>query len=383
MTRARPWPPIHPQRTLRRGLTPSALIGSVAAVVLVALLLATPARATQTAPAASGERPTGSDAAALRLIERAAGADATTTYEGTQFVASWGARSSSHLLLVRHGPDVGTSVRDLGTGGRSAPAVRKDDEAVSALDNAQALDLLTRNYHVVTAGQDWVAGRAADVIDAWRRAEHRAHPVASFWLDRETGVLLRRESYDRDGKTVRGSAFFDIRVDASVIPTDDKLSVREPPAGRVADARQLAESDLQAIARAGWTCPRRLADGLELRGARSLPDPAGKVMHLAYSDGLATVSVFEQRGRLDDADLDGFRQVSLGGGTIYVHDGIPQQLVWMSRDTVFTVVTDAPDETVAAVVAGLPRAEPSDAGLMARLGRGFARAAAWFASPSR
>ena len=103
------------------------------------------------------------------------------------------------------------------------------------------------------------------------------------------------------------------------------------------------------------------------------------MVHLAYSDGLATVSVFEQRGRLDDAGLDGFRQVRLGGGTVHVRDGVPAQLVWMSDDTVFTVVTDAPDETVAAVVAALPMPEPADTGLMARLGRGFSRAAAWFA----
>ena len=381
MTRALPGALTRRRRTPRRVLTPSSMVVSaLAAVVLVALLLVPPAPAAPASPDTGRDRkPAGSDVAALRLIERASGADATTAYEGTQFVASWGSRSSSHLLHVRHEPGRGTAVRMLGNGERSAAALREDGGAVSALDNAEALDLLKRNYDVLTSGRGSVAGREADIIDAWRRADDdRRHPVARFWLDRATGVLLRRESYDATGRTVRGSAFFDVRVDEprSVSVAASPLA---PPGPGGSDARRLGKAELKALEATGWTCPGRLADGFELREARRLPDPAGQVIHLAYSDGLATVSVFEQRGRLDDGGLDGFRRVRLGGGVVHVHDGVPQQLVWMSRDTVFTVVTDAPDETVAAVVAALPMAGQSDAGLVARLGRGLSRAVAWFA----
>jgi sigma-E factor negative regulatory protein RseB len=359
----------------------SIVLSAAAAVVILTLLLVPPVRATAAPPEDARDDQVGSDVAALRLIERASGAEATTAYEGTQFVASWGSRSTSHLLHVRHEPGRGTIVQMLGNGAHSGGGLREDGDAVSALANAEALDLLERNYDVLTSGVESVAGREADVIEAWRHDDaDRAHPVARFWLDRGSGVLLRRESYDETGRTVRGSAFFDIRVDepklAAVAPSSPDASalpdVSDPDHG------QLRE-DLTAMTSAGWICPPRLADGLELRAARRLDNQSGQVLHLAYSDGLATVSVFEQRGRLDDAGLDGFRQVRLGGGTVHVRDGLPQQLIWTSRDTVFTVVTDAPDETVAAAVAALPMAEPADVGLMARLGRGFSRAAAWFA----
>ena len=382
MTQARPG--LGRRRHHERGVAPSSMVlSAAAAVVILALLLVPPGRAAASPPGDAREDYAGSDVAALRLIERASSAEATTAYEGTQFVASWGSRSTSHLLHVRHEPGRGTTVQMLGNGARSGGGLREDREGVSALDNAEALDLLTRNYDVLTSGVDSVAGREADVIEAWRRHDAgREHPVARFWLDRGSGVLLRRESYDATGRTVRGSAFFDIRVHepmlAGFAPSSPGGSASPDPSD--SDEDQLRAQDLTEMESAGWICPPRLADGLELRAARRLSNASGRVVHLTYSDGLATVSVFEQRGRLDDKGLAGFRQVSLGGGTVHVRDGLPQQLVWMSRGTVFAVVTDAPDETVAAVVAALPMAEPADMGLLARLGRGFARAAAWFAS---
>ena len=376
------------RRRYRRGLgTPASMavssmaVSAAAAVVILVLLLAPPARGTPSAPEQTEDRRSGSEVAALRLIERASGADATTAYEGTQFVASWGSRSTSHLLRVRHHPGEGTTVQMLGNGAGSARSLRQHADSVSALDNAEAMDLLTRNYDVLTSGVDSVAGREADVIEAWRRdAAGRAYPAARFWLDRDSGVLLRRESYNATGRTVRGSAFFEIRVDEAKVSDGEESASEpaEPSAVGDSDDGSLDE-DVTAMQSAGWTCPRRLADGLELRAARRLDSRSGQVVHLSYSDGLATVSVFEQRGRLDDTGLEEFRRVRLGSGMVHVRDGVPQQLVWMSRDTVFTVVTDAPDETVAAVVAALPPAEPTDVGLMARLGRGLSRAAAWFA----
>ena len=381
MTRARPG--LGRRRCHGRGIsTPTSMVlSAAAAVVILALVFMPPAQAAPQSPEDARDDYAGSDVAALRLIERASGADATTTYEGTQFVASWGSRSTSHLLRVRHDPGRGTTVQMLGNGAGSGGGRREDADAVSALDNVHALDLLKRNYDVRARGVDSVAGREADVIEAWRRHDAgREHPVARFWLDRGSGVLLRRESYDATGRTVRGSAFFDIRVDEAK-PSGVARSAPDRSASPDAIAPELAASreELTAMESAGWICPRRLADGLELRKARRLSNESGHVLHLAYSDGLATVSVFEQRGRLDEAGLEGFRQVHLGGGVVHVRDGLPQQLIWTSHDMVFTVVTDAPDETVASAVAALPMAEPSDVGLIARLGRGFSRAAAWFA----
>ena len=289
---------------------------AAAAVVVLVLLLAPSAQGAPLSPEKIEDPRAGSEVAALRLIERASGADATTAYEGTQFVASWGSRSTSHLLRVRHHPSEGTTVQMLGNGADSARSLRQDGDSVSALDNAEAMDLLTRNYDVLTSGVDSVAGREADVIEAWRRdAAGRAYPAARFWLDRHSGVLLRRESYDATGRTVRGSAFFDIRVDEAK-PADGEASaseLAEPPAVGDPDDGSLGQ-DVTAMQTAGWTCPRRLADGLELRAARRLDNQSGQVIHLSYSDGLATVSVFEQRGRLDDTGLEDFRQVRLGSG---------------------------------------------------------------------
>ena len=76
-----------------------------------------------------------------------------------------------------------------------------------------AVALLTRYYSLRMGTADRVAGRETDVVEAVRPgADGRV--VARFWLDRESGVVLRREVYDAAGRAVRVSAFTDVRLTA-------------------------------------------------------------------------------------------------------------------------------------------------------------------------
>lgn len=361
--------------TRTRSLT---LVTSALASVLVAVLLAPPSTAGTRGVAVRTDAVDPSGAEALRLLERASDAEAATTYSGVQFVASWSGQpgvSRSHLVRVEHVPGMGTAVEVLDTGdGLEAGSHREAVGAGGSPGRAEALRLLARNYALATAGSATVAGREVDLVEVRHREDTGAGALAArFWLDRDSGVLLRREAYDESGRTVRASSFLDVSIGEPVRMPDVALRLPDAEDGR------MGPQGVAAMRAQGWFCPRELAEGLILLEARALEDDSGPIVHLVYSDGLATVSVFEQRGHLDGSALEGFRTARLGDGVVHVRDGMPRHVVWVAEGTVYTVVADASAETTAAVVAALPLpGEDGSSGVMSRIGRGLSRAASWF-----
>jgi hypothetical protein len=81
------------------------------------------------------------------------------------------------------------------------------------------------------------------------------------------------------------------------------------------------------------------------------------VLLLVYSDGVATVGVFEQRGRLAGGPADSSWDPGLQA---FAHHGPSQVATWQSGGLVFTVVTDGPADVLSRAVGSLPheRAEP-------------------------
>jgi sigma-E factor negative regulatory protein RseB len=117
-----------------------------------------------------------------------------------------------------------------------------------------------------------------------------------------------------------------------------------------------------------------LPGGLTLFEASQSATATGKVVDLAYSDGLSVVSVFVQRGQLPAA-LPGWRETDLSGNRLYVSNPGEPDLIWSAAGFVYTVVAAAPATTVAAVVNALPhQAQP---GFWGRMKRGIRRLLSW------
>ena len=91
------------------------------------------------------------------------------------------------------------------------------------------------------------------------------------------------------------------------------------------------------------------------------------MLDLGYSDGLSVISVFEQRGQLP-ASLAGWRKTTVAGHPIFVAEPDQRSLTWSGRGMVYTVVADAPTQTVDAVVGALPHDKPP--GFWKRMTRG-------------
>ena len=326
----------------------------LAAAVGAALGLAALPALADVDPGRAATSTTSGEARAMALLERAAEAGRRLTYSGTQYVASWrGGSTDSAVLELYHDPARGSVLQD-------GSHEELDAAAATAVLDPRMLVRLGASYALDVVGPGRCAGREAVVVEARRAAGKVA---GRFWVDRETGMLLRREVFDEAGRRVRSSAFVDLSVSKQASGTP-RVSV----AARTGSERPAPEA-VDRLRSAGWHVPERLPAGFRLFETRR----SGRVLHLAYTDGLSTLSLFAQRGRLGTGPMEGFTRETVVGRPVWVRRAAPERVVWGGGGRVWTLVSDAPEDAVDAVVSTLPRDPATDPGLRARLSRGLSR----------
>jgi sigma-E factor negative regulatory protein RseB len=311
-------------------------------------------------PAAAGT------SAGLRLLSEAAAASQDMAYHGSQDLRWWGQdETSASAVKVWHQPGRMTLVRAAGT----RPGAAAQSEAAGDQDpggmlgmSARLVALLQTNYLVAYAGRGSADQRGALVVEIWRR---RGSLAARFWLDAVTKLPLQRELFDSGGHLVSDDAFA-------------SLELGDPEPGGLAAAApwpaQLGQARLAALRAQGWQLPGKLPGNLSLLSATATRTRSGPVVNLSYSDGLVVVSVFVQRGELAHPPR-GWRPVTLRGRTVYSVNPADRTFAWSAGGCVYTLVADAPLETVSQVVAALPGT--SAPGFWQRMARGLHRIVSW------
>ncbi|HEX8006537.1 MAG TPA: MucB/RseB C-terminal domain-containing protein, partial [Trebonia sp.] len=225
--------------------------------------------------------------------------------------------------------------------------------------------LLSTNYLIEYQGMGAVGGRPALMVEV-----HRADGslAARFWLDKGTMLPMRREVFDSDSHLLSEDAFLQVQFGqhAAQAGVAQAAPPTRPTWTDVSDPARL----VKALNAKGWHLPATLPAGLSLYAAAQGGTATGPVFHLGYSDGLFVVSVFVQRGTLA-AKMAGWQPARLAGRLVYVGQ---HSITWAGRGFVYTVLADAPPQTVNTVVRALPRdTAPS---FLTRMGRGLARLAA-------
>lgn len=367
-------PPVRRRRRRRLVAGCAVAAAGVAGVGLAAAPSnASPTAAAPARPAAVLSRDDTATARALALLGRAALAARTTPYTGVQLVTAWdGDGTTSVVADVAHVPGFGAVVHVRATAGGGGARVLDPDDARSGdlvPPNERELRLLGQQYVLGVDGSEVVDGRPCDIV-AVRRSDGSL--AARFWIDRASGLVLRRELLDAEGRMLRSSVFVNLamRPDPGAV-AQSTVAIPQPWTSRVDPA-----SAVVSLPAKGYHVPSQLPGGFVLYDARLGTTSAGPVLHLSYSDGLTVLSVFQQRGRLDVARLDGWRRERAGGATVWAHGGMPAQLTWAGRGTVYTVLSDAPRGVVDRVVAAFPHGY-AHRGLAARIGHGLARIGSW------
>jgi negative regulator of sigma E activity len=317
-----------------------------------------------------------SEALALTWLRRSINSGRNLGFTGTEMVTAWhsGGSTSELIDLVQRPGGVRVAAPHDTAGGAKgldrvtrAPAATPD--ALAALSE-RALDALAADYQLRLGGRDQVAGRAATTVVASRGGQE----VARMWLDDETGLLLRQDVLDRAGQLHRMAAFLELRPvaatgKAGAKATNESVAAVSPGIDALA---QVAGWRAQ-----GWPCPDRLAEGFVLLDAALEKTSTGiPVIHLTYGDGLSAISLFLQRGRLDDSRLTGLSTQKWGDAVVHVGSGWPEVMVWQGGATVITAVGDAEPADLQAVLRTLPR-QPNR-GRLASLHNEMGSAFSWF-----
>jgi sigma-E factor negative regulatory protein RseB len=307
----------------------------------------------------------------MQLLNRAALAGLTSSYQGVEMISQWtvgGAVKVVSTVWHRSGGRTVTQTADAAALADSQPYVSydgddHDPEGVFGVTTT-LVGLLGTNYLVQYQGTGTAVGRPALMV-AVRRTDGSL--AARFWLDKQTMLPLRKEVFDRDSHLLSEDMFLQVQFGRQAAQTG--IAQAAPPASSTwVEVPQPARL-VKVLNAGGWHLPATLPAGLSLYAAAECQTTTGQVFHLGYSDGLFVVSLFVQRGTLP-AKMAGWQSVSMAGRLVYVGQ---HSITWASRGFVYTVLADAPPQTLNTVIKTLPK--DTAPGFLVRMGRGLARLA--------
>jgi hypothetical protein len=317
----------------------------------------------------------------MHLLDTAADASLATSYQGTELTSESGVGGSVTMISQVWHQAGGTTLVETSSGTTPA-AAQPAASAVASTDPASGspegvfgvtkslVALLGKHYVAVYRGDGAAVGRTAVVIDLYRSDGLLA---ARYWLDKQTMVPLRRELFGASDNVISEDSFVQVQFGALAIPQVAGVSAsaarpqsQAPPQPDWVTAVQPARF-LTSLTGQGWQVPGTLPGNLPLYAAASTKTTSGEIVDLEYSDGLYVVSLFVQRGTLAP-DMTGWRPVTVAGQQAFVSG---HSVTWARLGFVYTMIPDAPPQTVTQVVGTLPSG--GSPGVLDRLGRGFAR----------
>ena len=156
------------------------------------------------------------------------------------------------------------------------------------------IETLLANYEVTITGTATVAGRVCDVI--WVRGKRAGSPSRRVWVDRETALVLRSDSFDATGRLTAQTAFSSVDYDAKLAPELFRVpqgwTVREVAwdAGRHYSHEEISRVVGFRVPVAGYMPSGFVLDGYHLsRCAGGVPYCLAR-----YVDGLASVSIISR-----------------------------------------------------------------------------------------
>lgn len=326
----------------------------------------------------------------MRLLDGAAKASLSTSYEGTELISQSGVDGSVKTISEVWHQGGGLTIASTTSGATPAatpaaarpvasPGLASSDSVSGSPEGVfgvtkSLVALLGKHYVAVYRGGGAAAGRAARVVDLYRFDGSLA---AQYWLDKQTMVPLRRELFDTADNVISQDTFASVKFGTLTVPqfagagaATARSQAAAPAGAPLAWASAVpAARFLTSLTGKGWQVPGSLPGGLPLYTAASAKTTGGEVVDLEYSDGLYVVSLFAQRGTLA-SNMPGWRQVSVGGQRAFVSG---HSVTWAVPGFVYTMIADAPPQTMTQVVGALPR--DGSPGVLARLGRGFIRIA--------
>jgi len=201
-------------------------------------------------------------------------------------------------------------------------------------------------YRMRFAGTDRVAGMMTRVIEIRPRDQFRyGH---RFWLEEQTGMLLRSALLDHAGRHIQKLTFVDVELGVPISDSElDPTITRSDAPEATLSEQSVSPTSTTELRQASWR-PARLPDGFRLASVGKGDSPDGRAFeHLLFSDGLTSFSVYVEDARSAEQSREVSERLE-AMGPVHVYTGMVDQ----HR---VTVVGEVPPATVALIAQQLER----------------------------
>ncbi|GAC1441020.1 MAG: hypothetical protein NVSMB59_00080 [Vulcanimicrobiaceae bacterium] len=208
---------------------------------------------------------------------------------------------------------------------------------------AGSLDRMLANYRALVEGSDVIASRAATSLVLVNR--YTGERAMRVWIDRETHLVLKKEEYHANGSVAALTRFDAVRytneIPASIFSVDVPADYTQVPGPEVGP---MDTDVVRVIGLAGFRPyePRNLPQGFTMTSGDVSAVNGVKTLHLLYSDGLRSISLFENATGAA-ADFGALRPTAVpfeGHEAQYVEDGPTTLLTWKEKSLHFALVGD-------------------------------------------
>lgn len=223
---------------------------------------------------------------------------------------------------------------------------------------AATLDIarIKRNYVVRADDHAGVAGRPARTLSLISNFSHTL--VLRVWVDNATGVILRRETYHADG-TIATKTEFDMIRFVKDLP-DDLFKMTVPVGMTLTPGAEYGTSTTAMDSLTGGLSfkavgPRELPDGFSFEKGSTSARAGVQTVQFVYSDGLRTLSLFENAtGRYPSFEDPAPKTLTVGKQDGKFTSVAGQTLLtWNAGGLNFIMVGDLPPKELAHIGASL------------------------------
>ena len=262
----------------------------------------------------------------LEVLRRIAAAENETSYTGTRLIVFHTPRGLTvrEDLVIQQPPEV-NAVKVLSVIGRERfdqhrkadrfkgrdhkerrssrsdrPSGRREflprRKRISNLSQEE-LELLTQNYQFHLSSGSTIAGEETEEIKIYPLFEDR--PTKRLFIARRNGIILRVDEFDYTGHLRFVSLFTQIEFDQKKVEETlaelkgDKKLIYEKREHR---SRPIKEVEVEKALGVRLVQPTYLPPGFQLLDTRHIKRRAS-IVFLRYTDGLATFSLFERKGK--------------------------------------------------------------------------------------
>jgi outer membrane lipoprotein-sorting protein len=239
---------------------------------------------------------------------------------------------------------------------RARMIVSNDPRAEDPVFASDRLDLMLRNYRPLFDDVESTANHPTSSILLINK--YTGERAMRIWIDNQTHLVLRKEEFRGNGAVASQMRFEAIRYTNNI--PDDIFAI-ESPAGFTrtegySAAVQSPKLD-EVIREAGFRpyMPKDLPQGFVLADGNLMSAKNVKTLRLTYTDGLRTVSLFEndKGAAANYGELRPHVTRFEGHEAHYIEDGSTTLLTWTEHDLHFALAGDLGREELQRIAASV------------------------------